>query len=114
MRFLASMETTDHDKCVRSPPMRKLFPFAMRCTSTTAKSVSAEGALCSTGATLVEVVLRVLYVRVALVFPIVVLSSSDQKDMGDREKGKGRDELSPEEKFLKGVRICRECKPVLL
>lgn len=32
-------------------------------------------------------------------------------------KGKGRDDvstLSPEEKFLKGVRICRDCKPVLL
>ncbi|KAI0693282.1 FYVE zinc finger-domain-containing protein [Cytidiella melzeri] len=32
-------------------------------------------------------------------------------------KGKGRDDLNsltPEEKFLKGVRICRECKPVLL
>lgn len=29
-------------------------------------------------------------------------------------KGKAREELSPEEKFLKGVRICRECKPVLM
>ncbi|KAI0341775.1 hypothetical protein BDW22DRAFT_1331861 [Trametopsis cervina] len=32
-------------------------------------------------------------------------------------KGKARDDpnvLSPEEKFLKGVRICRDCKPVLL
>jgi rabenosyn-5 len=32
-------------------------------------------------------------------------------------KGKGKDTvgaLNPEEKFLKGVRICRECKPVLL
>ncbi|KAI0093580.1 FYVE zinc finger-domain-containing protein [Irpex rosettiformis] len=34
--------------------------------------------------------------------------------IGGGEKGKERDELSPEEKFLKGVRICRECKPVLL
>ena len=32
-------------------------------------------------------------------------------------KGKGREEtvgLSEDEKFLKGVRICRECRPVLL
>ncbi|KAI0797615.1 FYVE zinc finger-domain-containing protein [Abortiporus biennis] len=29
-------------------------------------------------------------------------------------KGKGRDVLSDDEKFLKGVRICRDCRPVLL
>ncbi|KAI0818537.1 FYVE zinc finger-domain-containing protein [Irpex lacteus] len=29
-------------------------------------------------------------------------------------KGNAREELSPEEKFLKGVRICRDCKPVLM
>lgn len=29
-------------------------------------------------------------------------------------KGKGRESTSDEEKFLKGVRICRDCRPVLL
>lgn len=29
-------------------------------------------------------------------------------------KEKGGDEMVEEEKFLKGVRICRDCRPVLL
>ena len=33
---------------------------------------------------------------------------------GNGGKGKGASLAEEEEKFLKGVRICRECKPVLL